>query len=260
MSLFCTACGTQNSDDYKFCKMCGKPLTEAETDKPNVSMYDVEIDGVTKEDLTAFVGKNSYKILSRLSGMELAASRVSWCWPVAVLSFFFGFFGTAIWFFYRKMYKWAFVSVGLATLLCVLKTVFTYEFTVEILTQMFETINSAYQNLTMDPTVLISELEMYMDSIVNAASGVNISGILEDLEAALSVILSGLFSFYLYKNYTVSKIKKIAENYSADPSYKARLHLSGGVSGGMAFLGVVLMLTISGIISSVPIVAFLASL
>ena len=56
------------------------------------------------------------------------------------------------------------------------------------------------------------------------------------------------------------KIKKIAENYSADPSYKARLHLSGGVSGGMAFLGVVLMLTISGIISSVPIVAFLASL
>ncbi len=260
MSLFCTRCGSENSDDYRFCKICGQPLTEAEPKNTTDSVYDEVIDGVSKEESATFVGKNSYKILSKFSGMELASSRVSWCWPVAVLSFFFGFFGAAIWFFYRKMYKWAFLSVGLATLLCVLRTVFTYEFTVEVLTQMFEMINTVINNPSTDPTVLINEFELYMESIVNSAAGVNVSGILSDLETALSVILGGLFGFYLYKNHTVSKIKKISENYSADPSYKIRLRLSGGVSGGMAFLGVVLMLVISGIISSVPIVAFLVSL
>ncbi len=262
MSLFCVNCGTENNEEYKFCKMCGKPLgTVNEPYKTEKSSFAAEeIDGVSKENISIFVGKNAYKVLSKFSGMELASSRVSWCWPVAILSFFFGFFGTAIWLFYRKMYKYAFISVGIATFLCILKTLLTYESTVETLTELFEMLSYMIENQVHDTSMFANEFQMYIDSLANTVAGINYAAIISDLETALSVLLSGIFGFSLYKDHVVSKIDDITEEFADSTLLKHRLKESGGISGGMAFLGVVLMLVINGAVSSVPMIAFLMTL
>ncbi len=262
MSVFCVNCGTENNEDYKFCKMCGKPLEiGSEPKKADESSFvSEEIDGVSKENMSVFVGKNAYKILSKFTGMELASSRVSWCWPVAVLSLFFGFFGTAIWLFYRKMYKYAFISVGIATFLCILKTLLTYETTVATLTSFFEMFNYMIENEVTDTSILANEFQMYIDGLLNTVKGMNFAAIISDLETASSVILSGLFGLFLYKDHAVSKIDDITEKYADSPLLKYRFKECGGVSGGMAFLGVVLMLVINGILSSLPMISFLMTL
>ena len=63
MSLFCKRCGSENDDDYKFCKICGQSLTE--TEPPIDNTFSEKIYGETKEDIEIFAGKNSHKILSK---------------------------------------------------------------------------------------------------------------------------------------------------------------------------------------------------
>lgn len=188
--------------------------------------------------------------------MELGASRVSWCWPAAILSLFFGFFGTAIWFFYRKLYKPALICVAIGTAFCVANTIFTYDAVVSLLAQSFD----ALKEILINPENSILELQRILEGVEAISQGVNVAGILSDIENSLSVILGGLFALGIYKNHVSRSIEKISSEYSHDTAFKTRLKYSGGVSGGMAFLGVIIMLILTSVIESIPIIIFFMSL
>ena len=208
----------------------------------------------TEENIKTFVGKNSDKILPKFLGMELGTSRVSWCWPAAILSLFFGFFGTAIWFFYRKLYKPALICVAIGTLFCAANMIITYDATVSLLSQSFD----AFKEILLNPENSILELQSILEGFETMSQGINVEGILSDIETTLSVVLGGLFALGIYRNHVNNKIEKISMDYSQDVTFKARLKYSGGVSGGMAFLGVVIMLAITAVIEAIPVIMFFA--
>ncbi len=128
----CPDCGTENEEEYSYCKNCGAKLeiaenkteyqynnTDSGTYNPNFAdaksngFFVDTITGIPSDEVCAFVGKKSPDILKKFSKMEVTGSKVSWCWPVAILGLLLGPIGSAIWFFYRKMYKPALILVAL---------------------------------------------------------------------------------------------------------------------------------------------------
>lgn len=261
MSVFCVNCGTENKQDYKFCKNCGAELPDLEENyTPPVSASteaddggNEKIYGVSKKHLKTFIGENHEKILSRFSGMELADSNVSWCWPAAVLGFFFGFFGISFWLFYRKMYKSALSSVLIGAVFYIVQAFFVYQSFVGLLPRLSE---------LFDPAFFESgNYQLFFQSLENALStsviGVNFANIFADIEKTLAVIFGGLFGLNLYKNHAIKEVTDILEEYSSNETLDMQLKKSGGVQGGMAFLGVVIMLIITSVTSTVMLVSFL---
>ncbi len=261
MSVFCVKCGTENKQEYTFCKNCGAVLPDLQEDytppviiKPKEDATDEEkIFGIAKKHLKKFVGKNHEKILSRFSGLELANSNVSWCWSAAVLGFFFGFFGISFWFFYRKMYKSAFISVLIGTVFYIVQAFFAYQQIEMILPQLAE---------LFKPAVFESgNYELIISSIENSLSvnygGVNFSNIIADTEKFLGVIFGGLFGLTLYKNHVIRKVADILEEYADADWLFIHLKRKGGVSGGMAFLGVIIMIIITLAVSTAMVIGFL---
>ena len=261
MSVFCVKCGTENNEDYKFCKNCGAllpDLNEGYTPPaaPKSTEENERIYGIEKKHLKMFVGQNDDKILSKFRGMELADSKVSWCWPAAILGFFFGFFGISFWLFYRKMYKPAFLSVAIGTLFYIVQAFVSFAPTVELVSHIAELFSPAMYEIENFELFMQS----FLDKISTTAIGINFSGIFSDVEKVLAVIFGGLFGLYFYKNHVVEKIIETTEEYSDVEDLDDRLENVGGVSGGMAFLGVVIMLIISSAVSAALIAAVLLSI
>ena len=50
------------------------------------------------------------------SKLEITGGKTAWHWPCAILSFLFGPIGAALWFFYRKMYKYAVIFLVVSLL------------------------------------------------------------------------------------------------------------------------------------------------
>lgn len=268
MSKFCMRCGTENDNGYVFCKNCGFRMAEAPQyeDSTTQSTHTgttyvgetagaafTSVDGIPADQKAAFIGKNAYKIMNKWGRMDIAGSKISWCWPVAVLSLLFGFFGTAIWFFYRKMYKTAFLLVGVAVLLLGLRTVLTYDYTVAILdlfVDMFRNIDSYMYN-----DRYIEELARNIESLALSGTA-SIASLLSEIETYAATIIFGMFSFCLYKQHAVKQISRFNTSENVYIGNPAALSLVGGTSGGMAFLGVVIMLVSQSIIETLPIIAY----
>jgi len=152
MKKICSECKTENEEQFLFCKNCGNPLEEeSKTEEPIIkpvvennsqpvynvqnpygvpveNLYEVKkqqnsfeepgsVSGIEKEEFTTFIGKNGDKIYSKFAKMEYSGSKISWCWPAAILQYTLGFLGGAIWFFYRKMYGLGIVVFLITTLL-----------------------------------------------------------------------------------------------------------------------------------------------
>ena len=252
----CSSCGTENEKEYKYCKNCGEEIIveKAEqqphnndkytyyqtTEEPNSKNYSNgfimdNISGIPSEEIALFIGKKGYDILPKFSKMELSNSKVSWCWPVAILGYLFGPFGVAFWFFYRKMYKSAFVLTLIGAVVTIATTLMTGGINIDfdaIMNALAEgdtgAYSSALQALTPKETILSS-----VASIIE--NGVNIA----------SCILCGLFGFYFYKKHCVEKIIAYREMGTDKRFYKMGLASIGGVSGGMVVLGIVIMIMVT---------------
>ncbi len=256
MSVFCVSCGTENKQSYKFCKNCGAVLPDLQENyTPPVPIKaqennaeDEKIFGVTKKHLKRFVGQNSDKILPRFEGMELADSRVSWCWPAAILGLFFGFFGLSFWFFYRKMYKPAIASALIGTMFYIAQAFFAYQQIEMILPQLTALFNPTIFE-TGNYELIISFIE---NAVSKATVGVKFANIFSDAEKFLAVILGGLFGLTLYKNHVIRKVTDILEKDAA--WLIVDLKRKGGVSGGMAFLGVMIMIIITCAVSTAMVI------
>ena len=255
----CSSCGTENEAEYRFCKNCGEEIlieksepqsqesgdytyreySESATE-PDFKSYQKgiildSISGIPSEEIALFVGKKGYDILPKFSKMELSNSKVSWCWPVAILGYLFGPFGAAFWFFYRKMYKPAFILSLIGAAVTIVTTIMTGGINID-----FETIMDALANGDMAAYTAALQNLSPKETVFSA-----VASIIENSANIISCILCGLFGFYFYKKHCIEKISGYRAIGTDKRFYKMGLASIGGVSGGMVALGIVIMIMVS---------------
>ena len=286
----CSECGTENERDYTYCKNCGAPLVKAEPEaKPEFIGNEAEtrsdtgsfdastgagaytppygapnyggmpyspyspyntytsyaMDGVPAEDVAFFVGKKSAEIMPKFMKMEITRSKVSWCWPAAILGFIFGPLGAAIWFFYRKMYKIALILLAIGTVLSFTKAALTLNAGSQDMSGIFESITEGDADALLDA---FRSIESEETAATLLASGLN------SIAGLATCVLTGLFGFYAYKNHCVKSIKGFIQNGIDQRYYRMGLASLGGVSGGMLAVGIISMIVIENIASTVMVV------
>lgn len=172
--------------------------------------------GVSTEDMAYFVGIKANEIIPKFAKMEAEQTRISWCWPAAVLGFLIGPLGSALWFLYRKMYKAAgLLLIFGAALLCA----------AELIPEWLVNIGIAQD------FVLVSK-----------------TGFLQIIRITFCLV-TGLFGYHIYLQHAIKKIRGYCA-FACDPRYyKIGLSAIGGTSGGMAALGVLAIFAVTAIIS-----------
>lgn len=289
---FCSECGTENENEYVYCKNCGAPLvkTQPQTEpefigkegnnttdaqggfgayaeqnnpaggytppygapnhggtqySPHNTYTSYAIDGIPAEDVAFFVGKKSAEIMPKFMKMELTHSKVSWCWPAAILGFIFGPLGAALWFFYRKMYKIALIMLAAGIVLTFTNAALTYDTNSKSISGIFESITEG-------------DAEALLDAFENAGSNKTARDLLasglDELASLAACVLSGLFGFYAYKNHCVKSIKGFLQNGIDQRYYRMGLASLGGVSGGMLAVGIITMIVVQNIASTVTVI------
>lgn len=263
----CNVCGTENEEEYKYCKNCGntlgteystkEPQTEAQTENRYESADNTDArwnivnnyDGVSAEEMAIFIGKKSNKILPKFSKMQITNSKISWNWPAAILGYILGPMGSALWFFYRKMYKPAIILSLIGAVLMVISgfmTLGTGDFLPEAALEAFldgdfedavGIINSSNINLTNTQKIM-GAASTFLSEIINIAT-------------CLSM---GIFGYFIYKEHCIKKITEY-KAFDADTRfYKIGLASVGGQSGGMLAVGIIILLVAQSIVDFVATV------
>lgn len=264
-NIICHECGTENEPQYIYCKNCGASLrpdtvnnntqyaqgqnynSEYNVNNSNQNTYNRTvildtIDGVPSEDMAAFAGKNFHQIMAKFTKMELTGSKVSWCWPAAVLGFLFGPLGAAIWFFYRKMYKAAVIFMAIGIVFSAAVGIIAGPITDKDFLQ--GAVESYYSGDYEGFYNGVGELLRSEDTVRSIAASV-----LDSAVSIATMIVAGMFGFYFYKRHAVRSINRY-RNMSVDPRYyKIGLASIGGTSSGMAVLGVAILILVPNLLS-----------
>lgn len=197
-------------------------------------------DGIPQEEIALFIGKKAAVIMPKFIKMEITNSKTSWCWPAALLGFFFGSMGAALWFYYRKMYKPAALLTVIGAVINIVTAALTFnsgsvDFTAlyrSILAGDAQSIINAFKTLGDSSTVL----DFIATAISNAA----------DLATC---ILTGLYGYYLYKEHCIKSINRFRMSIPDRRYYTMGLASVGGVSGGMLAVGIICMIVVSNLIT-----------
>ena len=253
MNVYCKNCGTENEEKYSFCKNCGTPLqSDAQKVKYRYDYYADKIpdtiEDIPSNDFANFVRANRYKILDKFSKMSLTGSKLSWCWPAAILSFFFGFFGASIWLFYRKMYRYATIALLIGVLVLGIHTAVTYDVAVTLGEQLREVF---IEMQTGDNREHLYTLEAILQNFTGTRE-VMASNLINEFANYSAAFFYGLFGMYLYKKHSVKKITAYRATNIDSAYYDFGLSALGGTSIGMAVLAVIIAITINNIISMLP--------
>lgn len=273
-NIICDQCGTENEPQYIFCKNCGARLLKEQPqdsafsggytpvepalngnanfdyqsapqyntqNADNQNTYNFSFDGVSVDEMADFVGKKAFKILPHFRKMQLSNSRVTWCWPVAVLSFIFGPIGAAIWFFYRKMYK-----IGLLLL------------TIGIILTGFNVVANSEDFKLNDDVNIVYHFNL-SDAFADQNGDINILGVVADrvneIASLACCLVTGLFAYSFYMKHAIKKINEYRMRDTDPHFYRIGLAACGGTSGGMAFLAVVIaMMALTVIVASIQTV------
>ncbi len=174
--------------------------------------------------------------------MELTGSKVSWCWPAAVLGFLFGPLGAAIWFFYRKMYKAAVIFMAIGIVFSAAVGIIAGPITDKDFLQ--GAVESYYSGDYEGFYNGVGELLCSEDTVRSIAASV-----LDSAVSIATMIVAGMFGFYFYKRHAVRSINRYRD-MSVDPRYyKIGLASIGGTSSGMAVLGVAILILVPNLLS-----------
>lgn len=255
---YCTKCGTPNEADYRFCKNCGTPLVSSNaaagpapinnTADPSAGANpEFAIDGITAEEFGLFIGKKAHEIFPKFVSMHLTGSKVSWCWPAAILGFLFGPMGAAFWFLYRKVYKPGAISLLITVLLTILRAISTGLISVNV--------SDAVVNfLAGDSSALQPLLEASLFGLVFSV----MVSVISFIASLLAVVIPGMYSYHLYKEHCIKEITNYKQKQSSNPYYKLGISSLGGTSGGLVFLGIIIVsLTAALAVAIVEIVTLL---
>lgn len=254
MNNICEVCQTENEPQYKYCKNCGHLLTASENSNNQYTNYNDgqtpysngihinDFDGISAEEMALFVGKNSDKILPKFEKMQITNSKTSWVWPAAVLGFILGPLGSALWFFYRKMYKAAMIFVAIGAVVTLLTGVLAYAGGQTVPQSAVESF------LAGDINKAIDEIEASGENISETQKMLyNFGVLIDDTARVASGILAGLFGMYFYKKFCTEKITQYRISSPDTAFYKMGLSYVGGTSGGMLAVGIILMFAIENI-------------
>ena len=250
----CPECGTANEAEYLYCKNCGTKLSEKAkkeshaasqeeyTSQSNYSSYVnsdfVCIDGIPVEELKIYIGKKSNEIMPKIINMDITHSKVSWLWPPAILGFFFGPLGAALWFFYRKMYKHAFILSGIGFIINLIISILTFDTTNASIDIFINAFSSG--NFTDAISEIINNTNSLLNSVANSV---------ENISTVVISVIVGIFGCGWYKNHCIYKIKSFREMNPDNNYYKLGLMSLGGTSGGMLALGILLAFASSYVIT-----------
>lgn len=251
---FCSNCSTENESEYVYCKNCGaqlkpekesapinsesKPQINAEpvTAPPyegyqnnNNGYNSVNFDGVSTEEMNLYIGKKANDIMPKFIKMQITGSKVSWCWPAAILGFLFGPLGAAFWFFYRKMYKKAGILTIIGTIITFVITIFTPSLPEDFVTSL----ESAFETLDIE-AIMSAVGNMDVTSLISYYAVT----LIEDISSITTGVLCGIFGFYWYKNDCVAKIINYRTAQQDPRYYRFGLTAIGGTSGGMLALSI----------------------
>lgn len=266
----CSECGTENEEKFEFCKNCGKELETQKSEQsansntdhsaPNGQYGGVyndfiipETDGIPNDEVAAFVGGKASKIIPKFAKMQVTNTKISWCWPVAILSYFFGPLGAAFWYLYRKMYKMAVIFFAIAIVLSVaVSFVPSSLLGDENETVSYEEIFDTYENYINGEI----DFEEYMNKISDSMSDMAITNPISQVTDIIFLVITGLFSYHWYKNKVIKSIKKIKAVHTDSRYYHFALAANGGTSGGAVVLGLIIYYAILSAIIGVLIFAF----
>ena len=205
------------------------------------------IDGIPAEDMAIFVGKNASVYLPKFAKMELTGNKAAWLWAPALLSFFFGAFGAACWFFYRKMPKIAVILMAVGIVLGIAKTALEITFVPDIadrIAYMTENIfgedfSDGDGDYFPDETYPApDETEHEPQNSLPAA----VYNLLTPLQTVINLTLAivfGLFGCRIYKKKAVKSIRKYQAGCVNPQYYRFGLAATGGTSGGLLAIGII---------------------
>ena len=266
-NVFCNECGTENEPQYVYCKNCGATLEKKSEVENTVDIIDdgkyippvddfFVADGIPPEEMMSFIGKNAILIMRKFEAMRLKNTKISWCWPAAILGFFFGPFGAALWFFYRKVQKvaWALVAIGIISSF-VTGAITLSQFPVDIP----KTINEAAYAIQTAPEgeeieAVDNVLEPFYEALETYEN--EIATAISDAVTIGCAVLSGMFAFSLYKRKAIETIYSYRQNNTESKYFHFGLATIGGTSSSMVALGILLMVFLPVVIS-VALVIFI---
>ena len=268
----CSECGTENEEKFVYCKNCGKELEPQKFEQNDYNTTSnnqpygqygyndfiiPETEGIPNEEVAAFVGRKAGKIIPKFAKMQATNSKISWCWPVAILSYFFGPVGAAFWYLYRKMYKMATIFFAIAILLSVaVSFVPSSLFGEERETVSYEEIFDTYENYANGEI----DFEEYMNKISYYMEDMAITNPISQVTDIIFLVITGLFSYHWYKNKVIKSIKNIKATHTDSKYYYFALAANGGTSGGAVVLGAIIYYAILSAIVGALIFVLGASL
>ena len=250
----CEVCQTENEPQYKYCKNCGHLLNVSESNteqytNPNNSQarflgetHINDFDGVSAEEMAIFTGKNSHKILPKFEKMQITNSKTSWVWPAAILGLVFGPLGSALWFFYRKMYKVALIFVAIGAVVTIMTGALSYVGGQTVPQSAVESFFEGDFDKAFDQIIASEESISSTQKLLG-----NLGVLIENTACVASGVLAGLFGMYFYKKFCTEKITQYRTSSPDTTFYKMGLSYVGGTSGGMLAVGIILMLAIQNI-------------
>jgi len=190
------------------------------------------IDGIPKEEISLFIGRKVFEIMPKFNKMELTQSKFSWCWPAAILGFLMGPLGSALWFFYRKMYKPAVILSVIGAILTIITSLFTIGTTSDTIDTIFDAFSTGDFEQAIETFESLDPETTALDTI---------AGLIDDVSCIATGIICGLLGFYIYKNHCVNKILAYRSVQLNPGYYRLGLPAIGGVSGGMLAIGIAIM-------------------
>ncbi|MBE6732946.1 MAG: hypothetical protein E7561_03005 [Ruminococcaceae bacterium] len=262
--IICSECSTENEQKYEYCKNCGAKLNRNETEAPSPTndgnfgdtyntasnsdnnqthtqysenqksdfsygnTFVESINGIPYGEVATFVGKQANKYMPVFSRLEITGGKTSWHWPCAILSFFLGPLGVALWYFYRKMYKHAAIFAGLGVLLSVVSELILGSL---VASENFFESYLAFLMGEISENPLLNEDSLKYE-VANLISSL--------IEITLAIVC-GLFTHGWYKEHISKTILKYRASNVDMRYYQMGLMSLGGTSGGMLALGFAVM-------------------
>ena len=253
----CPECGTENEPHYPYCKNCGTalktetqkktvpetqpviveefedtPFTNTQTAPQNEPEFSAGyVDGIPQVEYRLFIGKNADKILPKFTKMDITGTNTSWCWPCAILGFFLGPLGAALWFFYRKMYKPAFILSAIGVVLSIVTGILTFDSSSAYISGIMDAFASGNFN------DILSSAQSLQPDISNT-----VASLIEEISTLVTAALTGIFGYSIYKKFCFNKITEYKTHHADSTHYRLGLTYLGGTSGGMLALGIIIML------------------
>ena len=217
----CPKCGVSNDPFFTYCYRCGAPLNPY-TPHTHFGFEPEHIAGQRTEEVKAFVGSNpnSASLSRKLIDTEISGSAIHWCWPVFLFSLLGPMF-TAVWFFYRKMYRNGLLIALAGFLLTAAQVVLNIDVQIALANDI---IKSWLSSATLGD--FASNLQNIVPQLPTPDSFGSLLNSLVDLCGMALGVVAALFAVGMYKAHirkTFAKKPQIKTNYLT-------LNKAGGVS------------------------------